>query len=67
VSDDFTHALGDPNESLLFVAQGYAMNASCPVPPAGLAPPARARATAIAIRSPLREMRLRRHLPGTPP
>jgi len=66
VSDDFTHALGDPNESLLFVAQGYAASASCPVPPAGIAPPAPTRAAAIAIRSPLREMRLMRRAPGTP-
>ena len=34
VNDDFTHALGDQNESLLFVALGYRMNQSCSVPPA---------------------------------
>ena len=66
VSDDFTHALGDPNESLLFVAEGYALNGSCAVPPAGVAPPARARSAAIAFRSPLREMRVLRRAPGTP-
>jgi hypothetical protein len=66
VSDDFTHQLGDPNESLLFVAQGYAANATCPVPPAGLAPPGRVHAQGFALRSPLREMRLMRRQAGAP-
>ena len=66
VSDDFTHQLGDPNESLLFVAQAYAAGATCPVPPAGLAPPARARGQGFALRSPLREMRLMRRQAGLP-
>ena len=60
VNDDFTHALGDPSESLLFVAQGYAQNQTCLTPPAGLAPPGQAAHRSIAIRSPLREMRLLR-------
>jgi len=60
VNDDFTHALGDPSESLLFVAQGYAQNQTCLTPPAGLAPPGQAAPRGIAIRSPLREMRLLR-------
>jgi len=60
VTDDFTHALGDPNESLLFVAQHYELNQTCVTPPAGIAPPAQVRSASIAIRSPLREMRLLR-------
>jgi carboxyl-terminal processing protease len=66
VTDDFTHALGDPNESLLYVAQGYAQNATCAVPPAGVAPPSRVAAKGIAIRSPLRELRLMHRASGTP-
>ena len=66
VNDDFTHALGDPNESLLYVAQGYAQGGACLVPPAGIAPPSRVASKAIAIRSPLREMRLMHRTPGTP-
>ena len=64
VTDDFTHALGDPNESLLFVATGYAQTQACAIPPAGIAPPARS--ASIAIRSPLREMRLLRRDSGPP-
>ncbi len=66
VSDDFTHALGDPNESLLFVATSYAQAPNCVIPPAGIAPPGHVRAAAIAIRSPLREMRLLRRDSGPP-
>ena len=66
VNDDFTHTLGDPNESLLYVATGYALNAMCAVPPAGIARPARVARAGIAIRSPLREMRLMRHGFGRP-
>lgn len=66
VNDDFTHALGDPNESLLYVATGYAQNAACAVPPAGIAPPGALPPAGIAIRSPLREMRLMRPGFGRP-
>jgi hypothetical protein len=66
VSDDFTHPLGDPNESLLFVAQHYELNQTCVTPPAGIAPPAQLRSASIAIRSPLREMRLLRRDSGPP-
>jgi len=64
VNDDFTHALGDQNESLLFVALSYRMNQSCSVPPAGLAPGmslkqiARGEAEGALIRSPMREIRV---------
>jgi carboxyl-terminal processing protease len=64
VNDDYTHALGDQNESLLFVALSYRMNGSCSVPPAGLAPGmsvkqiARGEAEGVLIRSPLREIRV---------
>ena len=58
VNDDFTRALGDPNESLLYVATHYAQTSTCAIPPAGIAPPAPS--ASIAIRSPLREMRLLR-------
>jgi carboxyl-terminal processing protease len=64
VNDDFTHALGDQNESLLFVALNYRVNQSCSVPPAGLAPgmslkqATRAAAESSLIRSPLREIRV---------
>jgi hypothetical protein len=66
VNDDFTHALGDQNESLLFVALGYRMNQSCSVPPAGLAPGMtvkqimRGAAEGALVRSPLREIRVLR-------
>ena len=64
VTDDFTHALGDPNESLLYVATNYAQTSNCVIPPAGIAPPAPF--ASIAIRSPLREMRLLRRDAGPP-
>jgi len=64
VNDDFTHALGDPNESLLFVAQGYQSGQTCLTPPAGIGPAPGVR-SGIAVRSPLREMRLMRHGPGS--
>src|ERR1700730_4094031 len=66
VNDDFTHALGDQNESLLFVALSYRMNPSCSVPPAGLAPGMtvklmpRGAAEGTLVRSPLREIRVLR-------
>jgi hypothetical protein len=65
VNDDFTHQLGDPNESLLFVAQAKAMgSAACVIPPAGVAPPGQAAPRGFLIRSPLREMRLPRPTSG---
>ena len=61
VTDDFTHQLGDPNESLLYVAEAKAQGtAACVIPPAGVAPPGQAIHRGIAVRSPLREMRLLR-------
>ncbi|HEY2402526.1 MAG TPA: S41 family peptidase [Steroidobacteraceae bacterium] len=36
VQDDFTHTLGDQNESLLFSALSYRATGSCGTPPAGL-------------------------------
>ena len=42
VADDYTHALGDQNEGRLAAALGYRANATCPSPPTGIAPPARA-------------------------
>jgi len=66
VSDDFTHALGDQNESLLFVALSYRTTQACSVPPAGLAPgmslkqAARGAAEGTLIRSPMREIRILR-------
>jgi C-terminal processing protease CtpA/Prc len=66
VNDDFTHALGDQNESLLFVALSYRTNQSCSVPPAGLAPGmtvkqiTRGAAEGALVRSPLREIRVLR-------
>jgi carboxyl-terminal processing protease len=66
IHDDFTHALGDPNESLLFVALSYRSNPSCAVPPAGLAPgmnvqqAAQAVAEGTLVRSPMREIRVLR-------
>ncbi|MFL6602194.1 MAG: S41 family peptidase [Steroidobacteraceae bacterium] len=64
VNDDFTHGLGDQNESLLFVALSYRMNQGCSVPPAGLAPGMsvkqieRGQAEGALIRSPMREIRV---------
>jgi hypothetical protein len=63
VTDDFTHQLTDPNESLIYVAQHYAQGAACVIPPAGVSPPGRVHSAAFAIRSPLREMRLPRAAP----
>ena len=39
VADDFSHALGDPNEALLNVALSYASTSSCSVPPSGSSAP----------------------------
>ena len=67
VTDDFTHQLGDPSESLLYVAEAQATgSAACVIPPAGTAPPGQTAPRGIAIRSPLREMRLMRHDSGPP-
>ena len=38
VADDFSHALGDPNESRLAVALAYRAGSACPAP-SGFAPP----------------------------
>ncbi|HVO12344.1 MAG TPA: S41 family peptidase [Vicinamibacteria bacterium] len=37
VADDFTHALGDPNEARLAAALGYLADGSCPAPSASAA------------------------------
>ena len=67
VTDDFKHLLGDPQESLLYVAEAKAMgSAACVIPPAGVAPPGSVSSRSIAIRSPLREMRLQRRDSGLP-
>jgi carboxyl-terminal processing protease len=38
VADDFSHALGDPNESRIAAALAYRAGSSCPAP-SGFAPP----------------------------
>lgn len=65
VDDDFTHALGDQNESLLFSALSYRATQSCGTPPAGLAPNAAVKRMVRAgqsylVRSPMREIRILR-------
>ncbi len=65
VDDDFTHALGDQNESLLFSALSYRATQSCGTPPAGLAPNAAVKRLArpvqgYLVRSPMREIRILR-------
>jgi carboxyl-terminal processing protease len=65
VDDDFTHALGDQNESLLFSALSYRATQSCGTPPAGLAPHAVVKQIARAgasflVRSPMHEIRILR-------
>ena len=64
VADDFSHALGDPNEGLLSVALAYRRIPTCSVPPSGFAHAAVKRAFApgygLAVRSPLRENRILR-------
>jgi C-terminal processing protease CtpA/Prc len=65
VEDDFTHALGDQNESLLFSALSYRATQSCGTPPAGLAPGAVVKRMArvgqsYLVRSPMREIRILR-------
>ena len=68
VDDDFTHTLGDQNESLLFSALSYRATGSCGTPPAGLEPGGVVKRLARAgqsylIRSPMREMRILRPTP----
>lgn len=66
VQDDFTHALGDQNESLLFSALSYRATQSCGTPPAGLSPNAsvklmeRGTQAGYLVRSPMREIRILR-------
>jgi carboxyl-terminal processing protease len=63
VEDDFTHALGDQNESLLFVALDYRLNQTCSAPPAGLSPGMNVKqmtrpVAGYLVRSPMREIRI---------
>ncbi len=66
VHDDFTHALGDQNESLLFSALSYRATGSCGTPPAGLSGPVGAKLTArgaqagYLVRSRMKEIRILR-------
>ena len=66
VQDDFTHALGDQNESLLFSALSYRATQSCGAPPAGLSPDVsvklleRGRQAGYLVRSRMREIRILR-------
>lgn len=67
VADDFSHALGDPNEGRLAAALAYLANpqaATCPSPPTGIAAPAtvsqRQLLQRIFARSPLRQIRILR-------
>jgi len=66
VQDDFTHALGDQNESLLFSALSYRATGSCGTPPAGLANPVGAKFSTrgtqpgYLVRSRMKEIRILR-------
>lgn len=66
VQDDFTHALGDQNESLLFSALSYRATGSCGTPPAGLGDNVGAKFTArgtqpgYLVRSRMKEIRILR-------
>lgn len=67
VADDFTHALGDQNETRLATALAYLANpqaATCPSPPTGNAAPRtltqRQLLDRIFVRSPVRQMRILR-------
>ncbi|MBS0416902.1 MAG: peptidase [Proteobacteria bacterium] len=67
VHDDFTHALGDQNESLLFSALSYRATQSCGTPPAGSLGPdvsvklmERGQQAGYLVRSPMREIRILR-------
>jgi hypothetical protein len=62
VADDFTHELGDPNESRLAAALSYASNGTCPAAPMAVAQWEAVRTSAAAegelVRSPWRENRI---------
>jgi hypothetical protein len=66
VQDDFTHALGDQNESLLFSALSYRATGSCGTPPAGVGDNVAAKLVArgaqpgYLIRSRMKEIRILR-------
>jgi hypothetical protein len=66
VQDDFTHALGDQNESLLFTALSLQATHSCGTPPAGLGQDvgvkfmARGQQSGYLVRSRMREIRILR-------
>jgi len=64
VADDFSHALGDPNEARLSAALGYLVNQGCPAASAALSGPAAAAALSATDgqlhRSPWRENRIYR-------
>jgi len=61
VADDFTHDLGNANESLLASAISYSSSSTCPLPPASLSSRATIkrqtmpRAQTLQAKSPLRE------------
>jgi len=64
VADDFSHALGDPNEGQLAQALAYRAGGACTVAPSGSSIQGLKRALppglALSARSPLREMRILR-------
>lgn len=64
VADDFSHALGDPRETLLQVALSYSANPVCSVAASGSSLASIKRAMPpglqVHVRSPLREMRILR-------
>ena len=66
VQDDFTHALGDQNESLLFTALSLQATHSCGTPPAGLGQDVgakfmtRGQQSGYLVRSRMREIRILR-------
>jgi hypothetical protein len=64
VADDFTHALGDPNEARFAAAVGYLVDQGCPAVSAAAAGPTAARALSatdgLLQRSPWRENRIYR-------
>ena len=68
VADDFSHNLGDVNESQLAAALAYRTGgaASCPTPPSGFSPRTTVKyafrtGPQLVARSPLKEMRILRH------
>jgi carboxyl-terminal processing protease len=64
VADDFTHALGDPNEAQLAEALAYRSGGACTVAPSGSGIQSLKRALqpglAVSAKSPLREIRILR-------